>query len=301
MSLRVTSQMTARNTLRDLQGNLSSLADLQRKMSSGKQISRPSDDPYGASRAMELRTEIGGLQQYQKNVDDGTAWLDASDTALGKIGDAVQRIRELLVRGGTDSSGQQARDAAADEIDQLIETIKQEANVQYAGRYVFAGTATDRAPYALLGADTYNGNRGTITREIGPGVEIQVNTDISGLLGNGDGAGDNLLLDTLRDISADLRAGDGDRLRGTDIVRLDANFDRLNAMRADVGARTNRMAIADARLASLEENSVSLLSSVEDADTPKTLIEYTTQQAAYNMALKAGANVVQNSLMDFLR
>lgn len=301
MSLRVTSQMTARNTLRDLQGNLSSLADLQRKMSSGKQIARPSDDPYGASRAMELRTEIGGLQQYQKNVDDGTAWLDASDTALGKIGDAVQRIRELLIRTGTDSSGQPARNAAADEIDQLIETIKQEANVQYAGRYIFGGTATDREPYALLGADTYNGNRGTITREIGPRVEIQVNTDVSGLLGNGDGAGDNLLLDTLRDIATDLRAGDGDRLRGTDIVRLDANLDTLNAIRADVGARTNRMAIADARLASLEENSVSLLSSVEDADTPKTLIEYTTQQAAYNMALKAGANVVQNSLMDFLR
>jgi flagellar hook-associated protein 3 FlgL len=301
MSLRVTSQMTARNTLRDLQGNLTSLADLQRKMSSGKQITRPSDDPYGASRALELRNEVAGLQQYQKNVDDGTAWLDASDTALGKIGDAVQRIRELVVRSGNDSGGARAREAAAAEIDQLIETIKQEANVQYAGRYIFSGTATDRTPYTLGGPDTFGGNVDGINREIGPSVELTVNTDISGLLGNGQGAADNLLLHTLRDIADDLRANDGDRLRSTDIQRLDTSFDRLNAIRADIGARTNRMDIAGSRLALLEQNSIRLLSDVEDADTPKTLIEYTTQQAAYNMALKAGANVVQNSLMDFLR
>jgi len=299
--MRITSQMTARNTLRDLQGNLESLAELQRKMSSGKQITRPSDDPYGASRALELRGEIGGLQQYERNVDDGTAWLDASDTALGKIGDAVQRIRELLVRVSTDSAGPRAREAAAAEIDQLIETVKQEANVQYAGRYIFSGTATDRTPYELMGADVFGGNADAVNREIGPKVELTVNTDISQLLGNGQAAGDDLLLNTLRDIADDLRAGDGERLRGTDIQRLDANFDRLNSIRADVGARTNRMEIAAGRLASLEQNSIRLLSDVEDADAPKTLIEYTTQQAAYNMALRAGANVVQNSLMDFLR
>ncbi len=301
MSLRVTSQMTARNTLRDLQGNINSLAALQRKMSTGKEITRPSDDPYGTSLALELRGEMAGLQQYQRNVDDGTAWLNASDTALSKIGDVVQRIRTLVVQTATDSAGQRAREAAAQEIDQLIETIKQEANTQYAGRYIFSGTRTDTAPYALGGADAYAGNGDTIQREIGPKVEIDINTDVSGLLGNGQGAADNALLHTLRDIADDLRAGDGNRLRGTDIARLDVNFDKLNSIRADVGARTNRMDIAGSRLMTLEENSLNLLTRVEDADAPKTLIEYTTQQAAYNMALKAGANVVQNSLMDFLR
>lgn len=301
MTLRITPQMTARNTIRDLNGDLNTLSKLQSKMSSGKEITRPSDDPYGASRSLELRGELGGLQQYQRNVDDGTAWLNVTDAALGKIGDAVQRVRELLVQASTDSAGPRAREAAAAEIDQLIETIKQEANVQYAGRHIFSGTATDRTPYQLLGPDTFNGNTDRINREIGPRVELDVNTDVSGLLGNGQGAADNALLHTLRDIADDLRSSDGDRLRGTDIVRLDRNFDALNQVRADVGARTNRMMIADSRLAALEENSISLLSSVEDADTVETLIQYTTQQAAYNMALKAGSNVVQNSLMDFLR
>lgn len=301
MTLRITPQMTARNTIRDLNGDLNTLSKLQSKMSSGKEITRPSDNPYGASRALELRGELGGLQQYQRNVNDGTAWLNVTDAALSKVGDAVQRVRELLVQASTDSAGPRAREAAAAEIDQLIETIKQEANVQYAGRYVFSGTATDRTPYQLLGPDTFGGNTERINREIGPRVELDVNANVSGLLGNGQGAADDALLHTLRDIADDLRSGDGDRLRGTDIVRLDRNFDALNQLRADVGARTNRLIIADSRLGALEENSMALLSSVEDADTVETLIQYTTQQAAYNMALKAGSNVVQNSLMDFLR
>ncbi len=300
MTLRVTSSMTARHTIRDLNNGAGTLSALQRKMSSGMEITRPSDDPYGTSKALALRGEVAGLQQYQDNVGDGTSWLNASDAALGKINDALQRIRELLIQGGSDSAGPAAREAAATEIDQLIESVKQEANVQYAGRYIFSGTATTTRPYDTA-SDVFAGNRDSIQREIGPGVMLDINVDVSGVFGDGQGAADNKLLDTLRDISDDLRSGDGDRLRGTDIVRLDANLDALNAVRADVGARTNRLTIADGRLAALEENSVDLLSNVQDADTVKTLIEYTTQKSAYDMALKAGANVVQTSLMDFLR
>jgi flagellar hook-associated protein 3 FlgL len=301
MALRVTTMMTARATVRDLQNDLSEVSRLQRKLSSGKEIVRPSDNPYGTSLALQLRGEMAGLQQYRRNVDDGIAWLNASDAALGKIGDALHRVRELLVQGGSDSAGPRARESAALEIDQLIETIKQEGNVQYAGRYIFSGTATGTAPYALLGPDTYSGNNDAIAREIGPQVTMNINVTLDGLLGEGQGAGDNLLLHTLRDIADHLRANDGPSLRGTDIQRIDANFDVLNQLRAEVGARTNRLSIAESRLSSLEENSVELLSGVEDADTVKTLIEYTTQQSAYNAALKAGANVVQTSLLDFLR
>lgn len=301
MAMRVTAQMTARTMIRDLNQDLSQLSALQRKMSSGKEITRPSDDPYGTGLALSLRSEVDGLEQFQKNVDDGTAWLNAADTALGKIGDALHRARELLVQVGTDSAGQRARDAAASEVDQLIETIKQEANVQYSGRYIFAGTATDRAPYQMQGPDGFGGNTDDVTREIGPRVELAINTNVTQVLGNGQVAGDDRLLDTLRDIADNMRAGRGADLRGVDLQRVDANFDALNQVRADVGARTNRLQIADGRLGSLEENAIDLLSKTEDADTVRTLIQYTTQQAAYNMALRAGSNVVQNSLMDFLR
>jgi len=303
MAMRVTQLMSSSAMLRDLNDGLSRLSRLQDQLSSGKQISRPSDDPYGTSRALALRGELGGLDQFQRNVDDGTAWLNTSDTALGQMSDVMQRVRELLVDGGNDTAGPAARAAMADEIDQLAESLKQEANVQYGGRYVFSGTATDTAAYALGGADRYQGDAGTITRAIGPGVEIPINTDIRGLLGDGQAAGDDKLLNTLRDISDHLRGGtaaDAGALRGTDLQRLDANLDVLNGIRADVGARTNRLAIAGSRLSGLSLNSTKLLSDVEDADMAQTITQYTTQQAAYSAALKSGANIVQSSLLDFL-
>ncbi|HEV7772017.1 MAG TPA: flagellar hook-associated protein FlgL [Conexibacter sp.] len=301
--MRVTTLMSSRATLRDLNDGLSRLTRLQDQLSSGKQISRPSDDPYGTSRALSLRGELGGLDQFQRNVDDGIGWLNTSDTALGQMSDVLARVRELLVNGGNDTTGPSSRAALADEIDQLAESVKQEADVQYGGRSVFSGTATDTPPYALGGADTYGGDAGTITRAIGPGVEIPINTDIRTLLGDGQGARDDKLLNTLRDISDHLRGGttaDANALRGTDLQRLDANLDVLNGIRADVGARTNRLDIASSRLSGLALNSTKLLSDVEDADMAQTITQYTTQQAAYSAALKAGANIVQTSLLDFL-
>jgi flagellar hook-associated protein 3 FlgL len=304
MSMRITPGMTARSTLSDLNEDLARVTRLQRKLSSGKEITRPSDDPYGASRALALRGDVEGLQQYQRNVADGTAWLNTCDTALSKVSDVLQRARELLIQSGNDAAGPQARAATANEIDQLIEAVKQEANVRYGGRFVFSGTATDTAPYALGGSDAYAGDAGVVTREIGPQVTVPINADISGLLGEGQTAGDDKLLDTLRDIADHLRGGtpaDADALRGTDLARIDANVDALNGLRADIGARTNRLAIAAARLTGLEESTMRLLSETEDADIAKTLVEYSTQQAAYNAALRAGANIVQSSLLDFLR
>jgi flagellar hook-associated protein 3 FlgL len=303
MSMRVTTLMSSRATLRDLNDGLARMTRLQGQLSSGKQITRPSDDPYGTSRALALRVELEGLQQHQRNVDDGTGWLNTSDTALGQVSDALQRVRELLVKGGNDAAGPQARSAIADELDQLIDGIKQEANVQYGGRYVFSGTATDTSPYALAGPDSYAGDRGIITREIGPGVQIPINVDIHALLGDGQGASDGRLLATLRDMADHLRGSttaDADALRGTDLQALDTNLDALNSLRADVGARTNRLATAGSRLSGLEVNTTQLLSETEDADMAQTITEYTTQQAAYNAALRAGANIVQTSLLDFL-
>ena len=303
MTMRITTMMSSRTTLRDLNDGLGRLSKLQEQLSSGKRITRPSDDPYGASRALGLRSEVTGLQQFQRNVADGTGWLNTGDTALSQMSDALQRVRELVIQGSNDAAGSQARMNIADEIDELTESVKQEASVRYSGRSVVSGTATDTAPYALGGSDAYAGDAGTITREIGPGVQIPINTDISALMGSGQAASDDKLLNTLRDIADHLRGGtpaDVDALRTTDLQRLDTNMDVLNGVRADIGARTNRLATADSRLTALEENSTKLLSETEDADAAKTIIDYSTQQAAYNAALRAGANIVQSSLLDFL-
>ena len=304
MAMRITNSMISRSVLADLNDVSARLSLTKQQLASGKQITRPSDDPYGTSRALTLRSDVEQTRQYQRNVGEAVAWQNITDAALSKINDAMHRARELVIQAANDAAGQPARNSAAAEIDQLIETIKGEANASYGGRYVFSGTETNIKPYTVGGADGFGGNNAAVAREIGPGVSVQVNVIGEDLLGNGQGAGDNLLLDNLRDIAQHLRSGtvaDMNTVRSTDIQNIDANMSRLTQARATVGATTNRLTAADNRLAEVEESAIKLLSDVEDADMAKVLIDFSMQQNVYQSALHAGANIVQQSLLDFLR
>jgi flagellar hook-associated protein 3 FlgL len=304
MGTRITDSMLARGILHDLNAADARLNRTQRQLSTGRQLTRPSDNPFAANRALQLRSELEATRQYRRNVDDAIGWSTATETALSRITDIAQRCRELLVQGGNDSNGQVAREAIASEIDALIESAKQEADATYGGRYVLAGTATDTAPYAIEGPDGFAGNNEAVARTIGAGVSLVVNVDSQELLGDGQGAADDRLLDVLRDVAEHLRGGtpaDAEALRGTDLARLDTNLDQLTRVRAIVGATANRLETAGRRLDELEESSLSLLSKVEDVDMAKALIDFSTQEAAYRAALGAGASIVQTSLLDFLR
>jgi flagellar hook-associated protein 3 FlgL len=304
MTMRITEGMTRRTVLRDLGSSKARLSDLRREISSAKRINRPSDDPFGAGRTLRLSGELEGFRQYKANVDDGTGWVTATETALSRISEAVQRVRELLVQGGNDSNGQVARDGIAAEIEALTEAVKQEANVTYDDRFIFSGTATETRPYELGAADGYAGDEGQIARVIGQGVSLPVNIDIQTLLGNGAAVEDDKLLDVMRDIATDLRGGttaSAEALRGTDLERLDDNMDELTRVRAVVGATTNRLETAGTRLEELQESSLNQLSHVWDTDMAEALVNFATEQTAYETALRAGATLVQPSLMDFLR
>jgi flagellar hook-associated protein 3 FlgL len=300
VSTRITTGMTQRAILADLNAVSGRLTRTQEKVASNKEITRPSDDPFNASRALALRGELAGLRQYQRNANDAVGWQEATEVALDNVTQSLQRVQELAVRGATDASDLASREAMAAEVDQLIEDIKQNVNSSYAGRYVFAGTQTDTPPYAS-GADTYGGDTGTMARQIGPGISLEINVLGSAVLGNGQASGDDKLLHVLRDVADHLRAGDGASLRGTDLARLETNLEDVLGIRAQNGARTNRIEAALGRLAELDESTTEQLSLTEDADIAKTLIEFNSQQAAYQAALRAGATIVQSSLMDFLR
>jgi flagellar hook-associated protein 3 FlgL len=303
MTMRVTEGMTSRVVLQDLTANRAKLTKTQREISSGERITKPSDDPFGTGRTLQLSSELEGFSQFKENVSDGSGWVTATETALNQISEVVQRARELLVQGGNDSNGQVAREGIAAEIEALTEAVKQEANVTYDDRYIFAGTETETRPYELGENDEYSGNEGSVVRVIGKGVSLGINVNIKEVLGEGAGAEDNKLLDVLRDIATDLRGGteeNAENLRGTDLERLSSNLDELTRVRAVVGATTNRLSSASTRLEQLEESSLTQLTNVRDVDMPEALINYSTEQNAYEAALKAAADVIQPSLLDFL-
>jgi flagellar hook-associated protein 3 FlgL len=295
--MRITQNMMSRGLLDDLQNVTTRLSRTQQKLSSGKQLTAPSDDPFATSRALQLRADLAQNQQYQRNVDEANSWQSTADTALGKVGDVVLRARDLVVQGASDTIGSTARASIAAEITQLIDSVKSEGNAKYAGRFIFSGSATLTQPYQTGASDTYSGNTEIVQREIGPGVQIDLNQP--GVNVFGDSAGG--LLQTLRTIVGDLQSNNGAALQNADLKALDAAHDTLTVSRAVVGASQNRLDTATSRLQEFEQSTTLMLSNTEDADMAKTLVDFSTQQAVYQSALKSGAQIIQPSLMDFLK
>ena len=298
MTARITTQMMSRNVLADINNAASQLDRTRQKASSGKELTRPSDNPYATARALKLRETVEGTRQHTRNAEDAIGWQDAAESALGAISETVRRVRELLIQASSGTTDAASRKVIATEVGQLIQEVKEHGNASYAGRFVFGGTNTDRPPYPAGAGDAYAGNNRLIAREIGPGVSLAINVPGSRVIGSGAGDG---ILGALRRIEADLNANNAAALGGRDLAALDTQLDALMVVRAENGAGSNRIESALSRLAEFEETTVRQLSATEDADFAQVMIDLNSQQAAYQAALKSGANIVQSSLMDFLR
>jgi len=300
---RITNQMSAQMTLAGIETALDRLDTTQQQLSTGKSINQPSDNPSGTALALQLNTDLSNLTSYSNNVTDGTGWATAQSSAMTDITNCVQRIRSLTVEASNGTQTAADMQASAQEVNQLIDQIKQDANTQYNGQYVFSGSATATQPYPS-GSDTYAGNTGTVTRTIGPNTSLNISANLSGVLGSGQTvsgqpAGDGLLLNSLRNIADDMQSGNSSAVQ-SDLTSLDTNLNSLNGVAANVGAVQDRLTMAASRIQTLQTSDTQVLSNTQDADMASTEISFSTQQAALQAALQAGANIVQQSLMNFL-
>jgi flagellar hook-associated protein 3 FlgL len=293
---RITALMTSRNILADINAANARLRKTQEQLASGKILNKPSDDPSEVARAMQLRTDLEGAQQYQQNASEATGWTDVTDSALRSVADVLLRVRELTVQGANGSAGPESHLAISQELAQLVDSVKTAGNASYGGRYVFAGTSTDTTPFAMGGDDTYYGNGDDVFRQIGPGVSVPVNVSGADAIGTGTTG----VLGTMRTILAAATAGNHQAM-SDQLDALDVRLDELNAVRAKVGATASRVEIANARLAEYEGTALQLLNDTESVDIAKAMIDFSTHQAAMQAGLKAGAEIVQASLLDFLR
>jgi len=297
---RITELMTSQTVLNNITNDLDQLTNTTGQLSSGLSITQPSDNPYGASLSLQLSGAISSLGQYSANVTDGTSWNTTASSVLSQINDVVGRVRELVVEAGNGTQSQTALTNISSEVDQLIDEVKTQANTQYAGSYIFSGTASLTPPYLSGTNDAYQGNNGAVSRQIGPNSTVQVNVNLNNLLGSGQASGDGLLLDTLRTVSADLKSGNTSALETTDLQNIDSNTATLQTMEAQVGAVNNRLTLATSRITAISANDTKALASDQDVDIATATTQYATEQAGYQAALKTGASIVQSSLLDFL-
>jgi flagellar hook-associated protein 3 FlgL len=169
--MRVTDRASAYGTLAGLQSAASRLTSLQGQLSSGRQITAPSDNPAGTVRALQLRGEAKRYSQYDASASDAIGWLSTADAAYTRAVALVQDVRTLVVQGlntGVQSAGASA--ALADQVDAIRTSLIKVANTTYNGRPVFGGTTSGAAAYDSSG--NYVGDTGTVSRTVGEKVSV---------------------------------------------------------------------------------------------------------------------------------
>jgi flagellar hook-associated protein 3 FlgL len=302
MSVRVTQSMLNQNMIFNLNKNNKALEKFQEQMSSGKKISKPSDDPVTAVRGMFNRTVLSEIEQYKRNIDDGISWMTVTDEALNEVTTVLQRVRELAVQGLSATNDINGRYAIADEINQLKEQLGGIANSQIAGKYIFAGTDVKTPPYRVDSAVANsseafrNANLEKIELQVGHTNSVQINVFGKNVFNN-DGNGG--IFKVLEDIVADYNSGNSSK---TDyLTRLDKQMDNLLQERSELGARMNRMELSLSRIDGLEISTTRLLSKEEDVDISKVIVDLKAQENVQRSALSVGARIIQPSLLDFLR
>ena len=326
MTERITSQMVGNSTIQAIENDMNQLSQVQQQLSTGYQINQPSDNPYGAALAISLNGQINAYSAYQTNVSQGIAWVETASSSLQSIQQSVQTMRELVVEGANGTMSPTDLKDAAQEVLQYISQIKQSADTQYNGSYVFSGDAVTTQPWSTTvtaggppSEDLYGGNSNAISYAIGPSTQIQVNANLYSVLGNGntggtagsssngggavqaDGSGG--LLATLRTVYNDLTAAAGGSQAdlGNQLKNLDANISSLESIQATVGATQDSLQMASTRLTALTTSSQVALGNVEDTDMAKATVTFSTEQAGYQAALQSSADIIQTSLLNFLQ
>jgi flagellar hook-associated protein 3 FlgL len=292
---RVTQNMMSRNSVSAMQTSLGRLARLQEQLSTGRVLNRPSDSPTDTTSAMRIRSSLTDAKQFGRNANDGNGWLSTIDSALTSANDQVLRARDLALQGANEGvAGQTARDALAEEVDQIRDGMINTANSNYLGRPVFGGVTAGAKAYDATGA--YVGTPGSVDRTVGQGTTVRVDVDGNTVFGP---AG-NSVFDHLSALSNALRTNNQAGISAS-ITALESDRDQITTTQAEVGSRQNRIESAIQAASDNELRLSTSLSDVENADLPKTIVDLQMQQVAYQASLGATSRVMQPSLLDFLR
>ena len=299
--MRVSTGLLFNTMMQDVAKYQERMNSLREDIATGKSLRKPSDDPLGASRAVTIRALLAGAEQHEANVRDAREWLSATEMYMSQAQDLLVAAKDAAIKGANDALTGDARKAIAYDINQMIEDMFRLANSQHEGRYIFAGLKTTTPSFTatrdadgIITSVTYGGDSKLKMIEAEDGVNVQVNLP-------GDQAfGASGLFSTLIALRDHLMADNGDEIR-QDVGRLDVCIDKVTEMIGQLGARSARLGRAATRIEQTKVELAASLSKIEDTDIAKATVALELQQVIYKAALAAGAQVIQPTLLDYLR
>ena len=146
--MRVADVVTSSTVANNVQRSAFRLSRYQRTLSSGTRINDASDDPFGASRALMLRSDIRNLEQFQRNIGESLGYMNYVDSTLDDMIGSLIHLRGIAVEGASDTLNPGDRVILSREVDEMLEHMISLGQAKFRGRYIFAGAETLERPYS---------------------------------------------------------------------------------------------------------------------------------------------------------
>ena len=239
----------------------SQLAGNIEKLSSGQRINKAGDDASGLAVSEKMRSQIRGLNQAERNIQNGVSFIQTTEGYLSETTDILQRIRELAVQSANGIYTDEDRMQIQVEVSQLVAEVDRIASqAQFNGMNMLTGafardSAAGRVMQLQIGANVDQNEQvyiGTMTAQA------------LGLTGT-QGSDERISIST------------PDTANMT-IATLDNALKSVNRQRADLGAYQNRFEIAAKGIAVAAENLQAAESRIRDSDMASEMVEYTKNQ-----------------------
>jgi len=327
---------TVRDSIRRTKGRME---HLQTQSATLRKLNTPSDDPIGAAKVLEVRTDKVNNDQFQMNSRMAETFLTNTDHALGELSEIVLRAKEIAVNQASGpSSSEDTRLGVAEEIAQLFKQAVATANRRVGERFLFGGYKTQKPP---LDADgRYQGDDGQMMVEVGkdvfmamniPGIEAfntnpksapeakkvytndpsrkpagaaESNPQDAKLVEEQDAAErarENVnLFDELQNFRISLLTGDMEGIRST-LERFDGIYSKLVATRSKLGSRVQGLQSMSQALDRHNVTNANLTSTLEDADMAQVVSDLSKEETIFRSALSSSKRLVQPTLLEFLK
>lgn len=255
------------------------------KLSSGLRITKAADDASGLAVSEKMRSQIRGLNQAVRNIEDGVSFIQTTEGYLQQSQDILHRLRELSVQSANGIYSSEDRMQIQVEVSQLVDEIDRIAShAQFNGMNMLtgrfaSGSATGDIMQLQVGANMDQSERisiGTMTaRALG--------------LANEQGNGGTITISSVEEAN-----------RTIGIV--DDALKRVNKQRADLGAYQNRFEMASKGVAIAAENLQAAESQIRDADMASEMVEFTRNSilSQAGTSMLAQANLRNQSVLQLL-
>ncbi len=296
--MRVTFSSSFETGMRSVAQAAEELTQAQYQVSSGRRLSRLSEDPLGAAATLSEHAAIDRLDAYKGASDAAAYRLGLADSVMSDIVSQLSAAQTTALSARGSDRPQSQRDAAANELLAIRDALLGDINTQFQGTYLFSGSNVRVAPYAVTGGgiSAYQGDTDASAIAIGSSRTVASTFDGSQILQGGDSAH---VLDSLTQLAAAISSGDQAAI-DSGVQALQRAFDRATTAQARVGNDLKLVDDTRELIATTRVSSVARLSAIEDVDLAQAASRLSQAETAYRAALAAVSTIGRVSLLDYM-